>query len=139
MLYLYIYVLVYLCIRIFVFACLTRGNIIFDILEQSSFQKYATCWVFLALRHMLYLCICVFCICIFVIAQFKKNGQVMECSLGHQQHLSLLPALNAVAPLPAVIIVDLLEVSMCSPLSVLTRQPDVEAGVVPPTSSESLL
>merc|ERR1719430_3010918 len=32
----------------------------FDILEQSSFQKYTTCWVFLALRHMLYLCICVF-------------------------------------------------------------------------------
>ena len=29
----------------------------FDTLEQSSFQKYATCWVFLALRHMLYLCI----------------------------------------------------------------------------------
>ena len=73
------------------------------------------------------------------IARFKKNGQVIECSLGHQQHLSLLPALNAVAPLPAVIIVDLLEVSMCSPLSVLTSQPDVEAGVVPPTSSESLL
>ena len=52
------------CICMFVFACLTHGNIIFDILEQSSFQKYATCWVFLALPHMLYLCICVFCICI---------------------------------------------------------------------------
>ena len=35
-------------------------NIIFDILEQFSFQKYTTCWVFLALRHMLYLYICVF-------------------------------------------------------------------------------
>merc|ERR1712077_39971 len=33
---------------------------IFDILEQSSFQKYTTCWVFLALSHLLYLCICVF-------------------------------------------------------------------------------
>ena len=44
----------------FLFVCLTHGNIIFDILEQSSFQKYTTCWVFLALRHMLYLCICVF-------------------------------------------------------------------------------
>ena len=32
-------------------------SIIFDILEQSSFQKYTTCLVFLALRHMLYLCI----------------------------------------------------------------------------------
>ena len=31
------------CICIFVFACLTHVNIIFDILEQSSFQKYATC------------------------------------------------------------------------------------------------
>ena len=52
---------------IFVFARLTHGNIIFDIIEQSSFQKYATCWVFLALRHMLHLCICVcvFCICVF--------------------------------------------------------------------------
>merc|ERR1711989_8708 len=53
-------VFVYLCICIFVFVCLTHGNIIFDILEQSSFQKYTTCWVFLALPHRLYLCICVF-------------------------------------------------------------------------------
>ena len=50
--------------------CTLHGNIIFDILEQSSFQKYTTCWVFLALCHMLYLCICVFvhlyfCICAF--------------------------------------------------------------------------
>ena len=55
----------------FVFACLTHGNIIFDILEQSSFQKYTTCWVFLALRHMLYLRICVFCICISCIRAFN--------------------------------------------------------------------
>jgi len=62
-------VFVYLCICIFVFALLTHGNIIFDILEQSSFQKYTTWWVFLALCNMLYLCICVFvylCICIWV-------------------------------------------------------------------------
>ena len=45
---------------IYILYCLTLVNIIFDILEQSSFQKYGTCWVFLALRHMLYLCICVF-------------------------------------------------------------------------------
>ena len=48
-------VFVYLCICIFVFAHLR--HIIFDILEQ--FQKYITCWFFLALRHILYLCICV--------------------------------------------------------------------------------
>ena len=62
-------VFVYLCICIFVFALLTHGNIIFDILELSSFQKYTTWWVFLALCHMLYLCICVFvylCLCIWV-------------------------------------------------------------------------
>ena len=62
-------VFVCLCICILVFALLTQGNIIFDILEQSSFQKYTTWWVFLALCHMLYLCICVFvylCICIWV-------------------------------------------------------------------------
>ena len=47
-------VFLYLCICIFVFACLTHGNIIFDTLEHSSFQKYITCWVFLALCHMLY-------------------------------------------------------------------------------------
>ena len=52
------------------FKLVLYGNMIFDTLEQSSFQKYATCWVFLALRHMLYLCICVFvyvyfCICVF--------------------------------------------------------------------------
>ena len=41
------------------------GNLIFDTLEQSSFQNYATCWVFLALRHMLYLCFWLFCIFIF--------------------------------------------------------------------------
>ena len=39
-------------------------SIIFDILEQSSFQKYTTCLVFLALL----ICrICVFCICIFCV------------------------------------------------------------------------
>ena len=60
-------VFVFLCICvfcIFVFARSAHGIIIFNILEQSSFQKYTTCWVFLALRHMLYLCI--LCICIFV-------------------------------------------------------------------------
>ena len=51
-------VFVYLCI--FVFSRLTYGNILFNILEQSSFQKYTICWVFLALCRMLYLCICVF-------------------------------------------------------------------------------
>ena len=45
---------------IFVFVRLTHGNIIFDILEQSFFQKYSACWVFLAICHMLYLCNCVF-------------------------------------------------------------------------------
>merc|ERR1711895_69234 len=50
----------YLSICIFVFVRSTHGNKFFDILEQSSFQKYTTCWVFLALFHMLYLCICVF-------------------------------------------------------------------------------
>ena len=29
----------------------------FDTLEQSFLEEYATCWVFLALHHMLYLCI----------------------------------------------------------------------------------
>ena len=67
--YLCVCVFVYLCICIFVYALLTHGNVIFDILELSSFQKYTTWWVFLALCHMLYLCICVFvylCICIWV-------------------------------------------------------------------------
>ena len=45
------------CICIFIFVCSAPGNISFDILEQSSFQKYITCWVFLTLCHMLYLCI----------------------------------------------------------------------------------
>ena len=53
-------VFVYLCICIFVFARLTHVNIIFDTSEQSSFQEYTTCWVFLALCNMLHLCICVF-------------------------------------------------------------------------------
>ena len=43
-------------------------NIIFDTSEQSSFQKYTTCWVFLALCNMLYLCICMFVyLCIYLL------------------------------------------------------------------------
>ena len=53
-------VFLYFCICIFVFVRLAHMIMIFDILEQSSFQKYTTCWVFLALSHLLYLCICVF-------------------------------------------------------------------------------
>ena len=48
------------CICNFVFVRSAHGNKFFDILEQFTFQKYTTCWVFLALFHMLYLCICVF-------------------------------------------------------------------------------
>ena len=36
------------------------GNIIFDILEPPAVYKYSICWVFLALRHKLYSCICEF-------------------------------------------------------------------------------
>ena len=60
---------VYFVFVFLVFARLTHGNIIFDTLEQSSFQKYAICWVFPALGNVLYLCICVFVylyLCIFV-------------------------------------------------------------------------
>ena len=42
----------------FVMIRLAHGNIVFNILEEFSFQKYTTCWVFLVLRYMLYLCIC---------------------------------------------------------------------------------
>ena len=63
-------VFVYFVLVFFVFAHFTHANIIFDIPEQSSFQKYTTWWVFLAIDHLLYLCICVFvslyfCICAF--------------------------------------------------------------------------
>ena len=37
----------------FVFVFLVFGNIIFDILDRSSSQKYIIFWVFPALRHML--------------------------------------------------------------------------------------
>ena len=65
------------CICIFVFVRSTHGNIIFKILEQSSFQKYTTCWVFLALFHMLY-----FCICIFSVTRRSRSEGVSE-SLTH--------------------------------------------------------
>ena len=55
-----VFVHLYLCISICVFARLTHESIIFDTLEQSSFQKYTTYWVYLELFHMLYLCTCVF-------------------------------------------------------------------------------
>ena len=76
-------VFVYLCICIYVFAHLTHGSIIFDTLEQSSFQKYTTCWVFLALCHMPYLCICVFvylCNWIFVFAHLKRVNIIFDTS-----------------------------------------------------------
>ena len=46
---------------------------------ESSFQKYTTCWVFLAL----YCCICVFvylCICIFVFARLTNMNIIFETS-----------------------------------------------------------
>ena len=45
------------CICVFVFARLTHGNIILNIFEKNSCKIYATYWVFLAIRDMLYLCI----------------------------------------------------------------------------------
>ena len=54
------------------------GNVIFDTLEQSSFQKYATCWVFLALCHMLYLCICVFVYVYFVFACLTHGNIIFD-------------------------------------------------------------
>ena len=71
------FVICCICVfRIFVFfviARLTHGNIIFDILGQTSFQKYTTCWVCLALRHMLYLCIC-----LFVFARFTHVNIIFD-------------------------------------------------------------
>ena len=55
--YLCIFNFVYSCICIFIFSRLTHGNIIFDILEQSSCKKYAICWVF---RHSIICYIFVF-------------------------------------------------------------------------------
>ena len=40
--------------------------------------KYTICLVFLALRHMLYLCISVFCTCIFVIACFTHGDIIFD-------------------------------------------------------------
>ena len=57
--FVYLYIL---HLYFFVFLRLTRVNIILDILEQSSFQKYAICWVFPALDNniyvFVYLCTC---------------------------------------------------------------------------------
>ena len=55
-----VFVILYLCICAFVFVYLTVQNIMFDVLGPLAFQKYNTCWVFLALHHRLYLCICEF-------------------------------------------------------------------------------
>ena len=54
------FIFVYLCICICVDMYLTVQNIMFDVLGPLAFQKYITCWVFLALHHRLYLCICEF-------------------------------------------------------------------------------
>ena len=76
-------VFVYLCVCIFVFVCLTHVNIIVDTSEQSSFQKYPTCWVFLALRNMLYLCICVF-----VFVYLSMRHLVISVLISWDQELS---------------------------------------------------
>ena len=54
-----------------VFVHLTHENIIFDTPEESSFQKYTTCWVFVALCQLLYLCICVFVYLYFVFVRLR--------------------------------------------------------------------
>ena len=77
----FIHVFLFLCICILVFARLTHGNIIFDTLEQSPFQKYATCWVFLALSHMLYLCICVFCICLVFASPYDRRHRPLSINI----------------------------------------------------------
>ena len=64
-----------------VFVHLTHENIIFDTPEESSFQKYTTWWVFLAIDHLLYLCICVFvylCLCIFVFVRSAQGSIIFE-------------------------------------------------------------
>ena len=55
------------CICILVFVHSAQGNIIFNILEQSSFQNYTTWWVFLTLCHVLYSMYLCISICVFVI------------------------------------------------------------------------
>ena len=79
-------VFVYLCILylyFFVFARLTHVNIICDTSEQSSFQKYTTYWVFLALCNMLYLCIC-----IFVFVYLSMRHLVISVLISWDQELS---------------------------------------------------
>ena len=69
--------LVQLC-KTQMFKFVLYGNKVCVILEQSSFQKYTRCWVFLALCHMLYLCVCVFCICIFVFACLTHGNIIFD-------------------------------------------------------------
>ena len=67
-----------ICVFLSVFCICAHWNIIFDTLEQSSFQKLTTCWVPLALHHMLYLCICVYCICIFVLVRLTHGNIIFD-------------------------------------------------------------
>ena len=53
-------VFVYLCICIYGFPHQILGNIIFEVLVPSPFQKYSTCCAYVQLWLKLYLCICVF-------------------------------------------------------------------------------
>ena len=50
---------------------LTVHKIIYYVFEPLAFQKYSTCWVFLALFDMLYLRICVFVLVYLCIWQFR--------------------------------------------------------------------
>ena len=38
----------------------THGNLIFDILEPPAVQIYGICWVYLALRHNVYVYLCIY-------------------------------------------------------------------------------
>ena len=55
---------------------LTHGNVIFDILEPSAFQKYSICWVFEA-----FFC-STFFTCYFAIQPRPALTAVSECPLG---------------------------------------------------------
>ena len=51
----------FMCICVFVFACQTNGNFVFEVLIQIPFRKYSTFWATLTavvFVYFYYLCIC---------------------------------------------------------------------------------
>ena len=73
-------VFVYLCFCVFVFACQTNGNFVFEALGPLPFEKYSICQTYLQLWKKMYSCICKF---VFVYLHIRHQRTLFLMSSYH--------------------------------------------------------